>query len=201
MAVYKRLKMDAARETTNMSAIVESALAKRLSNPPIRTIEVSTVSEAPLVGPAAALQAHGAPLLGHSESTATLEETLALSVEASRQHPALLRSLMVVLAKNRNVQWEIVRRKVSSHELPAFGAIIELAAVVTTNADFHAYAVKLAAELQLPVTPPKPFFMGALGARAMVGQDQTPDALRQWGFVCATPLDDFQDTVKRFVRS
>lgn len=196
--VHRRLKARAAREGVSMSTVVERALenetAPVLSRP---MLDVSDAGEE-LPPAATALVRHGAPLIGRGHSAASLEEAVAVGTRESRKVPALLRALIVVLAKHREVRWDYVRARLRDDELQALGAVADLAGVACDEPHHAAFADALFQEVGA-VTPPQPFFTGSRLATAYTKlPDRTPAPMRRWGFVIGTPLSDFEQAVRKF---
>jgi hypothetical protein len=194
---YRRLKVRAAHEDASMSSLVERALEGGAGARPSRGL--SRAAEPPLSPGAAALIAHGAPLLGRPPAERRpLEEAVALGVRESRAHPAVLRALIVVLAKSEVVDWAEVQRHLAPGELPALGAVIDLTAAATEDVGLRRVADELFAEVGAR-DEAEPFFTRpALARYSLALRERTPEAMRRWGFVCATPIEDFQEAVRRF---
>jgi hypothetical protein len=92
-----------------------------------------------------------------------------------------------------------VRRRLADDELRVLGVVLELTADATGNRDFHAFADALLAETGAPPNSPEPFFTRPDLARySLALRERTPEAMRRWGFVCATPAEDFRDAVRKF---
>jgi hypothetical protein len=194
---YKRLKLRAARAGVSMSVLVEQALDDGpTSDRPMRPL--SRVAEPPLPPAAAALVAHGAPLLGHGDSDLPLEEALALGVRESRRHPALLRALVVAMVKNKDVSWAIVREHLAPEEWPTLGAVVDLAAVASRDEGFRRYADELFSEVGATLPTESFFTEPAIAKYSLALAERTPASLRKWGFLCATPVEDFEEAVRRF---
>jgi len=195
---YRRLRRRAAQAGTSMSALVDQAL----SGQPAEAYPVRQLSRAPehdLSPAAAALVKYGGPFVGRGESSASLEEAVALGVGEARELAAIPRVLVVVIAKNRKViRWSEVQRLVPRDQLPVLGAMVDLAASATEDNALHAYANQLDWDVGTR-TLGEPFpSQPSLARYAMALQTRTPAEMLRWGFVSATPLSDYVEAVRRF---
>lgn len=196
--VRRRLRVQAAREGRSMSALVEQALRSRLG-----------ADRRPLPGPAdgvatpdvqEALARFGAPLWSSGRPTGlTLEQAIARGLEQARDHAALLRVLPVVLYRNRHqLAWDKLRAEVGEQGLPALGLLLDLTAEVTGETTFRTWADGL--RHQVRHAEPVPFFRRRERSKrySELARGRTPELVRRWGFLMATPLEDFRDAVERF---
>lgn len=199
-ATYRRLKHRAVREGTSMSALVARALEEG-GGPATGPVRQLARAKEPDGGEAtAALLTHGAPLLGRSGSDVPLEEAIALGLMEARHRPALLRALVVVIARHASrVRWELVRKRLAGEDLSALGAVVDLTAEASGDGDLRRAAEELFAAIGA-VSPARPFFTRpALARYSAAMRDRTPAAMRRWGFVCATPVEDFRDALRKFL--
>jgi hypothetical protein len=197
-ASYRRLKLRSAREGLSMSALVDRDLAQRtLPNYPVRPL--SRTPESDLSPAAAALVAYGAPLFGPGETSVSLEEAVAMGVAEARKNVALPRLLVVVILKNRTrIRWEDVRKRLPVDDLRVLGVLVELAAAVSGDEmlrrcadDLHDTTESSGGEEPFPTNPAFARYARCMGER-------TPKEMRRWGFVSATPLDDYADAARKF---
>jgi hypothetical protein len=149
---------------------------------------------------AAALIAHGAPLVGRGASNASLEEAVAMGVRAARRSPALLRALLIVLAKHPQVRLDAVRARLAKRELPALGAVVDLAGAAAHASPLQSFAQRLFTELGPPKNTQAFFESPEHAQLAHALANRTPAPLRRWGFLCATPMDDFEQAVTKLAR-
>jgi hypothetical protein len=173
--------------------------------PPAPAYPVRPLSRAPepeLSPAAAALVAHGAPLLGGGRrppGETTVEEAIALGVREAREQVALPRVLVVVIVKNKGrIRWDEVRRRLRRDELPVLGAMVDLAATAGGDEAPRKVADELHAEVG-PFRRAEPFpSKPALARYARALGERTPREMRRWGSSSATPLDDYVDAVRKF---
>lgn len=201
--VYGKLRRRAEREGCAMSAVVERALARPTKKYP--TVELSSVHERPLDPPEAALAFYDSPLLGKppSDRRIPLEEAVALAVrDAVRLRPNTLRALVVVLAKHRKVDLDAVLRRLEPDDWSTFGAVVDLTARATGEKKYKAFSAHLARKVGCPKSEVRPFFtpkpLARYGMKLSAQDVGRSEPMRYWGFACATPLDDFVETVRRF---
>lgn len=183
-----------------MSSLVEQSLEQHAARMyPARA--PSTMPEPALSPAAAALVRHGAPLLGHGESAASLEDSVAGGVTLARREPAALRALVVVILKNKDrIRWAEVRKRLPPEDHRALGAAIDVAAAAIRDAALQRVADRLFRELgALP--DPEPFCTKPTVVRyeVLMGE-RSPLAMRRWGFLSSTPLDDYEEAARRFCR-
>jgi len=198
--LHDSLRLQSARTGKTMSELVEQSLRTRLA-PERRRTPLPSPPEEPSPEVVDALVKYGAPLWSSGRPTSlSLEEAIAQGLELARKHPSILRVLPVVLAENRSeLSWKSLRERVGRAGLPALGMLLDVTAEVTDIEEFRAWA----AELQragIKRRVPAPFFeMGACGERYLeLARHRTPEAVRRWGFLMATPLDDFRRAVMRY---
>lgn len=196
------LRLESARTRRSMSELVEQALrARKGSEGKKRPLPGGPEAAANEVSEA--LAKYGAPLWSNGRPTdLTLEQAVAAGLAQARRHPSLLRVLPTVLWRNRRrLSLNRLRCEVGKPGLPALGMVLDLTAEVTGSDKFRRWADGLfgAGAKQ---DPPVPFFeSGATGRRYLeLARLRTPEVVRRWGFYMATPLDDFQDAVRRFCR-
>jgi hypothetical protein len=112
--------------------------------------------------------------------------------------------LPVVLRANREaLSLEDLRARSDPAQLPALGMLLELTAELTDDDRLRGWAEELARQ-GARRTPPRlePFFTSRpAGARYLaLAAERTPELVRRWGFVLATPLDDFRAALERHCR-
>jgi hypothetical protein len=195
-ALHQRLRLEAARRSVSMSAMVEQALESRLA-PRLKPLADDLDAQPNVVE---ALAGFGAPLWSTGRATdLTLEQAVAGGLELARHRPTLLRVLPVVLCLNRSrVSWPGLRAEVARESLGALGMLLELTAELTGIEAFRRWALELE-----PFAEPgaaAPFFRDrpASGRYLALARERTPEVARRWGFVLATPLDDFRSAMERF---
>jgi hypothetical protein len=181
-----------------ISEIVEAAVSDRLDERPRVQLPSGLDTAAPAV--VDALAQHGAPLWSSGRPTRlSLEAAIARGLEAARGHASLLYVLPVVLERNKaNLSWSKLRARVGTPHLPALGMLLDLAAEATGTESFRAWAAELW-DAGVRQEPERPFFASAgAGARYLeLARQRTPEVVRRWGFLMATPIDDFRDAVRR----
>lgn len=191
--LHRRLRLQSVRAGESMSSLVEQALEASLG--PRRLQLPAGEAQRPEV--VEALARHGAPLWSSGRPTSlAVEEAVARALDLSRAHPSLLRVLPVVLYRNHgHLSWPALRQHAT--DLPALGMLLELTAEVTGLEVFRSWALELADTVQ--PGPPVPFFEGKDSGRYLeLARERTPGLVRRWGFLMATPLDDFYATMRRF---
>lgn len=216
--IHRRLKAQAARLDTTISALVEAAVAARLDEQRRSPLPAELEPAAPdaIVD---ALAAYGAPLWSSGQPVHTgLAEAILLGLVAARGQPSLLLVLPIVVHLNRErLTLDELRAHVSpasgvlaacgsavkAHVLPALGMLLELTAEVTGDDRLHDWADQLWQEgAHRAPTRLEPFFTTRpAGTRYLaLAAERTPDLVRRWGFVLATPLDDFRAVLERHCR-
>jgi hypothetical protein len=186
-----------------MSELVEEALRARMGAQR-RLMPLPDRPALPVPEVVDALADYGAPLWSDGRPTRlSLEEAVAQGLALARQHPSLLRVLPVVLYKNRSrLSWPELRARVDEGTLPALGMLLDLTAEVTGIETFRTWAEELFNHRgqQENLENPAPFFEGRPRGRryAELARQRTPDVVRRWGFLMATPIDDFRDAVVRY---
>jgi hypothetical protein len=209
--VHRSLRLQAALTGSSMSEIVERALTQarpglerarlQLPGQQLPRQRLPRQTEHQELEVIDALAAHDAPIWSSGQPTRlSLEQALAQGLREARQHPFLLRMLPVVLFKNRRrLSWPRLRAAVASELLPALGMLLDLTGAVTGWRTFAAWAATLRAEGVEPAAS-ELFFLGhaASDSYLELARIRTPEVVRRWGFLMATPLDDFQAAVEKF---
>jgi hypothetical protein len=198
--LHKSLRLQSARTGQSMSDLVESALrAHGRSAAPRRPIPRDRENARPEV--VEALVSHGAPLWGRGDPTRlSLEEAVAGGLALARRHPVLLHVLPAVLhGCSGRMSLPALRSCVGPGGLPALGMLLDLTAEVTGSTRLRRWAREIRRACE-PRDPPELFFEGARrGARYLeVARRRTPEVARRWGFLMATPLDDFAAAARKF---
>lgn len=194
-ALHQRLRLQSARVGKSMSELVEQALGARLGKEQRVPIPSRPEVERPEV--VDALVMYGAPLWSSGRPTQlSLEEAVTRGLALARHHPSLLRVLPVVLFNNRSrLTWDELRSRAA--DLRALGMLLDLTAEVTGVELFRSWACALSECMSQE--PPTPFFERSRGGRYLeLAQLRTPGVVKKWGFLMATPIDDFQAAVRRF---
>jgi plasmid stability protein len=197
-ALHQRLRVQAAHMGKSISQIVESALRDRLEERPRVQLPADLDTAPPQV--VDALAQHGAPLWSSGRPTGlSVEDAIAQGLVAAHAHASLLHVLPIVLERNKELlSWPELRARVETARLPALGMLLDLAAEVTGTARFRAWAAELW-DAGVRQEPERPFFAApGAGARYLeLARQRTPEAVRRWGFLMVTPIDDFRDAVRR----
>jgi hypothetical protein len=198
--LHRGLRLQAARVGRSMSDLVEQALRAQAGQESPR-VQLPRPPEPPIPEVVEALAAHGAPLWsGGRRTEGSLEQTVAAGLTAARRHPSLLRVLPVLLWRNRaRLSLARLRDAAGADGQRPLGMLIDLTAEVTRWERFHRWADRIRASVTVP-DPPQAFFEpGATGQRYLeLARLRTPAVIRRWGYLVATPLDDFQEAVNRF---
>ena len=201
-ALHQRLRLQSARVGTSMSELVERALTSHL---PVERVPIPSRPKVERSEVVDALVMYGAPLWSSGQPTQlSLEEAIARGLALARRHPSLLRVLPVVMFNNRSrLSWDELRSRVA--DLRTLGMLLDLTAEVTNVELFRSWACALSPPAEQPETagrpqaPPTPFFEGSRGGRYLeLARQRTPAVVKKWGFLMATPIDDFRTAVRRF---
>lgn len=196
--VHEGLRLQAARSGGTISGLVEEAVrAKMEGQGPRLPLSGETEEPHPLIE---ALAHYGAPLWSRGTPTALeLEDVIAEGLVLARSHPSVLRVLPIVLYRNRSrVRWRRLRARADRCGEASLGMLLDLTAELTGITLFRRWAAELRGEHLRP-EPPIPFFVnGPRGARYReLAEQRTPDIVRRWGFLMATPLEDFRAALRR----
>jgi plasmid stability protein len=191
--LHQGLRTRAARSGRTISALVEEALRAQ-EGQQVATLSAAAEPRSEIVD---ALVGYGAPLYGSGDaSRLSVEEAVARGLELSRKHAAILRVLPLVLHRNRGrISWRALRR--SASDLAALGMLLDLTAEVTGERSFQAWAARLPRSARR--APPELFFETRRPTRRYLelAEVRTPEVVRRWGFLMATPLEDFRDAYAR----
>ncbi len=197
--LHQRLRLEAASTGKSISELVERALTGPLPLEKQR-VPLAAGLELPTPEVVDALAEHGAPLWSSGRETGLpLERAIAAGLLAARRHASLLHVLPIVLLKNLDrLSWPELRAHVHPAELPALGMLLDLAAAVTGTERFRDWATELWAG-GVRQDPPAAFFVErAASARYLaLAEQRTPQVVRRWGFLMATPVEDFAEAVRR----
>jgi len=197
--LHEGLRLQAARSGGTISGLVEEAVRVQLSGPGPRLQIPLGIEEA--TSPALEALAHfGAPLWSRGAPGALgLEAAVAEALVLSRSHPSLLRVLPVVLFKNRRrLRWRALRSQVPRSEQAALGMLLELTLELTGVELFRRWADELRRHGVLQDPPAFFFVNGPRGRRyEELAEQRTPAAARRWGFLMATPIEDFLEAMRR----
>jgi hypothetical protein len=195
--LHDQLRLQAARLGKTISELVEVAVKARIEERPRIPLPAELEASPELL--VDALAEHGAPLWSSGQSTQlALEETLIRGLEASRMQPSLFHVLPIVLHKNSaRLSWPELRARADEAMLPALGMLLDLTAEASGSASLRDWASQLwdAGARQEPVTP---FFTRPRGSRYLaLAQQRTPEVVRRWGYLMATPIEDFRAALER----
>ncbi len=197
-ALHRRLRAQAARLDLTVSALVEAAVTARLDEQ--RRVPLPAGLERGEPDPVVdALAAFGAPLWSSGQpARVELVAAILQGLAASRRQPSLLHVLPIVLHANRDsLSLEELRFRSDRALLPALGMLLELTAELTGDERLRGWADELWRQ-GVRQAPVEPFFTARTGARYLaLAAERSPELVRRWGFVLATPLDDFRAALER----
>jgi hypothetical protein len=199
--LHDSLRVRAAQQGTSMSDLVEQSIRGK---PGIARSAVPIGPEADTAQPEIvdALIALGAPLWGRGAARRPpVAATIARAIGEARNHPAILRVLPLVLQRHAGrLSWKALRAAVAPGDLAALGMVLDLSAAAT-GSDRLARWARALWNTGVRQEPEAPFFdsPSARSPRYLeLAAQRTPEVVRRWGFLMATPLDDFRAAVERF---
>jgi hypothetical protein len=148
------------------------------------------------------LIALGAPLWGRASTRRPhLAATIARAIGEARKHPAILRVLPLVLHRQAGrLSWKALRAAIAPGDRAALGMVLDLSAAVTGD-ERLARLARAVWKTGVRQEPPAPFFdsPSARSRRYLeLAAQRTPEVVRRWGFLVATPLEDFRAAIERF---
>lgn len=143
-----------------------------------------------------ALAFYGAPLVGvRPVRSLPLEELLPRALEVAPEDATILRSLPLVIARNReHIDWSLLHAEsVRVGQVAATGMLLEMTAKLLDDGDLERHAAAFA----VPTAEPTHFFRPRGPFDERLARSRTPAIARKWGFWMNMPEESFRSHLEK----